>query len=51
MPGASYKIALSEATERLSKRRGKGSDDVVEALSPEKIDKIQGNEKLGKNTK
>lgn len=48
MPGAVYKIAIGEVTQRVNKNKGKGSRDVTDALKPENILKIKGNEKQGK---
>ncbi len=45
MPNATIRIKLGEATQRLNKRKGKGSDDIAAALSPQAILAVKGTEK------
>lgn len=51
MPGQIYKIAQGEFAQANNKKKRQGSKALNNALSPEAVLKVIGNEKLGKSSK
>ena len=48
MPGGIYKVAIGELTQRINKKKGKGSKEIYEALKPSSILKTDVKKKQGK---